>query len=95
MFIRGIGSPDFANPFLDLAGNGVRSLQQILAFDDELPISFNTVLHRISWSLHETPPETNWDSTGQTSSQELQLSCPRMQLSNAERGEALGGWDRD
>src|SRR5262249_22814255 len=50
-FIRGIGSPDLANPFLDLAGNGVRSVPQ-LSLDEQLLVSINTVLHRVCWRFH-------------------------------------------
>jgi hypothetical protein len=60
--VRGIGSPDLANPFFNLPRNGMCSVQQLLSFDDQLPI--DTVLHRISWGFHRAQPETNWDWTG-------------------------------
>ena len=62
--LRRMGSPDPANPFLNLSGNDVRSVQQLLSFDDQLPIPINSVLHRIFWGLHGTPRHTNYDSAG-------------------------------
>ena len=50
-----MGSAELANTFLNLLGNGVRSVQQLLACNEQEPIWISSVLQRISADFHGAP----------------------------------------